>query len=650
MAQRYYVMMAAIVVAWVCLRYGVVAANQCRDTASCCHTFNFELGPEFNMATYGPLNSSMWAAQGIELHLEENGVFGLLNLSKTAGSAIVGASDLASPTEGMALAAFASYPTTLLRRIHTMHWRLAKQSACIGRVRISRTLPFAIRQSVILSTGRYAVPGMPESAVSTVQTQTFSWSSSDQQNWNEYEFSSTHVDELKVYFYGAGYGTVDSVEVCYAAPLGIDACGVCAGNGDTCVVEGAACNTGMAGICAAGTVDADLQCIANRAGDIELCDGIDNNCNGQIDEGEWGLVSCGRPNTTCYREVSRCINGTAVDSCVPNPGEPEICGDGIDNDCDGIVDNSPPCPPPPSASSSPSPSGSTSATSSSTTSATPSISTTSSATPSTNPSATSSTSLSPSTSGSVTPSPVPATPQPTPSASPLPRDGSGYLVPVLGCVRQLGSPEIYQAVFGYVYMGRSVDAVLGVDATSNILQSSDSERLSIEQTQTTYFKAWTAQQTAFTATFGPNEELQWSVHFNATNVTATSRQTATANRYSPRCTDSGVPSLMEPVQPRLDRCVLQVASAECTASFGYYNPNQQTVQLDIGSGRNEFVATNTVGPQVADRRQPRVFWPGTVGGSVSVKFDCSHTAWSLCWSLSTMGTVQSACVDQSNVC
>lgn len=66
----------------------------------------------------------------------------------------------------------------------------------------------------------------------------------------------------------------------------------------------------------------------------ELCDGKDNDCDGQIDEGLSEVV-CGVG--ACRRTASACLEG-AVPSCTPGePGE-ELCGDGIDNDCDGATD------------------------------------------------------------------------------------------------------------------------------------------------------------------------------------------------------------------------------------------------------------------------------------------------------------------------
>lgn len=103
---------------------------------------------------------------------------------------------------------------------------------------------------------------------------------------------------------------------------------------------GEVCSTGLPGVCGAGRRvcnGAAIVCEQAVESDVERCDGADNDCDGNIDEGDFGGEACitGQPGV-CSTGTRECVSGVIL--CVPERSEtPEVC-DGTDNDCDGTAD------------------------------------------------------------------------------------------------------------------------------------------------------------------------------------------------------------------------------------------------------------------------------------------------------------------------
>ncbi|MBK8257085.1 MAG: putative metal-binding motif-containing protein [Polyangiaceae bacterium] len=102
---------------------------------------------------------------------------------------------------------------------------------------------------------------------------------------------------------------------------------------------GAFCMTGQPGACAQGAflcTQGSLACVSIEGPTPEKCDGVDNDCNGQIDDvpGIGGLCNTGQP-PPCAMGTLACQGLALV--CTPTGGNPETC-DGVDNNCNGQID------------------------------------------------------------------------------------------------------------------------------------------------------------------------------------------------------------------------------------------------------------------------------------------------------------------------
>ncbi|MCC6217106.1 MAG: hypothetical protein IT376_19765 [Polyangiaceae bacterium] len=103
---------------------------------------------------------------------------------------------------------------------------------------------------------------------------------------------------------------------------------------------GGACDTGQPGICAVGTYACgagQLECLQNvQALPSEVCNLLDDNCNGSVDENLGGGACDTGDDGECAAGIESCTSGQTVCAAINSPTQ-ELCN-GKDDDCDGQFD------------------------------------------------------------------------------------------------------------------------------------------------------------------------------------------------------------------------------------------------------------------------------------------------------------------------
>jgi hypothetical protein len=214
---------------------------------------------------------------------------------------------------------------------------------CISKVRMLRTIRSAVYTSVSVETHASVDPDGP-----ILERKLAIWGRSVLPVW-ETALVAPGVARVIFTAWGAGYAALSELQICYPPPAVYDACGVCYGQ-NTCARRpeiGDACDTGLKGACSRGQLATanngtagSLKCVSIYSNTTEICNGLDDDCDGSIDE-DMPYIQCGVGQ--CFNRVSVCANGT-VQTCVPLPASIEVC-DGLDNNCNGLVDEDGVCDP-----------------------------------------------------------------------------------------------------------------------------------------------------------------------------------------------------------------------------------------------------------------------------------------------------------------
>jgi hypothetical protein len=127
-------------------------------------------------------------------------------------------------------------------------------------------------------------------------------------------------------------GVVDGMTfACYSGPAGTQGVGICRSGTQACTAT------------AGSGVDSRGSCVGEVDPGVEVCNGLDDDCNGKIDDvptvGNTCCPSGNCNNLPCKAGTLQCSGGSV--QCIGAVGpSPEACNS-IDDDCNGVVDDVP---------------------------------------------------------------------------------------------------------------------------------------------------------------------------------------------------------------------------------------------------------------------------------------------------------------------
>ncbi len=124
----------------------------------------------------------------------------------------------------------------------------------------------------------------------------------------------------------------------------LDCVDLCNGIDDARYVPNASCGIGYCSLhptpssCNNG-VETECRAGAPQSSTDATCDGVDDDCDGTADEDYAAATTMCGAGGCLAQGLLRCVSGKTVDSCKPqNPAVNDMTCDGVDDDCDGQLD------------------------------------------------------------------------------------------------------------------------------------------------------------------------------------------------------------------------------------------------------------------------------------------------------------------------